>query len=554
MIRTNVLIDALLEPERYPHPVTTVTLRQTHLSWVLLAGEFAYKIKKPVRLDFVDFSSLERRKHYCEEELRLNRRFAPALYLDVVPIRGSAGQPTFEGDTPPQEYAVRLHRFAADQELGSLLERDAITAEELNAFGCRLAQLHAACPPHAMPGAAARSLGVVRANLGQLQATMSAPADTDSDPDADTGAATGAQADVLASLSSWLSRQGRVCAPQVEQRGLAGWIRECHGDLHAGNIVRFAGTLTAFDCLEFDVALRRIDVLDDAAFLVMDLLARKHRGLAYAFLNGWLEVGGDYAAAGMLRFFMVHRALVRAKVQWLGGAREESKRYLHTALSLTQAAAPPALILTCGLSGSGKTWLSDRLVAQVGAIRIRSDVERKRLAGLRAGQASGSPPGEGIYSPEFNARVYAHLLDRSAALLAAGENVIVDAAFLKQAERRKFMNLARDAAAPVAILHCVGTLQELSKRLLHRQRSGHDASEADAAVMRRQVDSWESLTEHERSVAIEVDTADAQAVLRAIAATRRLFALEHSSATSGTDMAGTAASTPAPAAPPPVRR
>jgi predicted kinase len=265
----------------------------------------------------------------------------------------------------------------------------------------------------------------------------------------------------------------------------------------------------------------------------MDLLVRKHRGLAYAFLNGWLEVGGDYAAVGMLRFFMVHRALVRAKVQWLGGAREESKRYLDTALSLTQTAGPPALILTCGLSGSGKTWLSDRLVAQVGAIRIRSDVERKRLAGLHVRQTSGSSPGGGIYSSGFNARVYAHLLDRTAALLAAGENVIVDAAFLNQAERIKFMDLARNVAAPVAILHCVGTLQELSKRLLHRQRSGQDASEADEAVMRRQVDTWEPFTERERLAVVEVDTVDAQAVLRAIAATRRLFAPAHLPATAG---------------------
>lgn len=497
----SVLIDALREPGRYPHPVETVVVRQTHISWVLLAGAYAYKIKKPVRFDFVDFSSLERRRQACEDELRLNRRFAPGLYVDVVAIRGTAARPAFEGESAPIEYAVRLRRFDTDQELGALLARDAVTREEMGTFGQHLARLHEDCPVYDAPGMAQRSLAVVSANLDELLVEASS---------ARPGEPGGLE--LLPGMARWLRDRATVCAAALERRAACGRVRECHGDLHVGNVVRFEGCLTAFDCLEFDISLRRIDVLDDAAFLFMDLVARGRRDLAYAFLNGWLESAGDYEAIGLLGGFFVHRALVRLKVHRLGGEPLEARRYLDAAQAFVQGSRA-LLVLTCGLSGSGKTWLSERLMAEAGAIRIRSDVERKRMAGLQAGQSSARA-GIDIYTLAFNDRVYERLRHLAGEQLRAGQSVIVDAAFLKQAERRRFVALADELDVPVVLLHCVAPQEELGRRLSERQRAGKDASEADEAVMRRQVHAWEPFTDIEQPAVIEVDTRAAGVVAR----------------------------------------
>ena len=495
----SALIDALREPGCYPHPVEAVDVKQTHISWVLLAGEYAYKIKKPVRYGFVDFSSLERRRQACEDELRLNHRFAPTLYVDVVAIRGTAARPAFDGESAPIEYAVRLRRFATDQELGALLARDAVTREELSVFGQRLARLHEDCPVYCLPGMAQRSLAAVSANLDELLAEVSSGG---------RGSAGGLER--LAGVARWLRDHAAACAALLDRRAAQGRVRECHGDLHAGNVVRFEGRLTAFDCLEFDISLRRIDVLDDAAFLFMDLVARARRDLAYAFLNGWLEQAGDYDGLGLLGIFFVHRALVRFKVHRLGGEPLEARRYLDAAHAFVQGSRA-VLVLTCGLSGSGKTWLSERAMAEAGAIRIRSDVERKRMAGLQASQSSARA-GVDIYTLAFNDRVYERLRHLAGELLRVGQSVIVDAVFLKQAERRSFIALARELDAPVLVLHCVAPQEELGRRLSERRHAGTDASEADEAVMRRQVHAWEPFTDDERPVVIEVDTREGGAV------------------------------------------
>lgn len=487
----NALIEALCEPARYPHPVDTVTVRQTHLSWVLLAGEYAYKIKKPVRYEFVDFTSLQRRRQACEDELRLNRRFAPSLYVDVVTIRGTARQPLFQGDSAPLEYAVRLRRFAAEQQLEALLQRAAVSCEELWAFGQQLAGLHEDCPVYRPPAAAQRLLGIVTANLDELQAVREAAPVPD-------------WQELLPGISQWLQERTVLVAGLVEQRAAQGRIRECHGDLHAGNVVRFEGRLIAFDCLEFDIALRRIDVLDDVAFLFMDLSARGRRDLAYAFLNGWLEASGDHDGVALLDVFFVHRALVRAKVHKLGGQQFEVRRYVAAVQACRQGRSA-LLLLTCGLSGSGKSWLSERLMAGLGAIRIRSDVERKRLAGLQAGQSSAAA-GIDIYTAAFNELVYARLRQLAGEQLRAGQSVIIDAACLKQAERQGFIALANTLQLPIVVLHCVAPQEELQRRLSRRRRAGKDASEADEAVMHRQLRVWEPFSDIERPLVIEVDT------------------------------------------------
>ncbi|HEY5806912.1 MAG TPA: AAA family ATPase, partial [Povalibacter sp.] len=426
----NPLISALLDPSCYPHAVQKVELIQTHLSWVLLAGEYAYKIRRPVRFDFVDMTTLERRRQDCLDELRLNQRFAPHLYVDVVSIGGTVAQPMLHRE-PAGEYAVRLHRFPPQDELAALLAGGTISVDEMIGFGARLARIHVASPVCNRTGSAA-ALNVATDNANELLRLSG---------NSDTGQAH--------ALAQWLAAEWARIGDIADRRCADGFVRECHGDLHAGNIVRLRGELTAFDAISFNERLRCIDVASDIAFLVMDLQVRQHRSLAYAVLNGWLEASGDYEAVRLLRFFVVHRALVRAKVALLNRDTGQSERYVALATDMARPTAP-ALTITCGLSGSGKTWMSTRVMTEASAIRVRSDVERKRLAGLRADESSGGA----IYSVEFNTQVYEHLRMRVRCLLQAGQHVIVDAASLRRGERLAFQQLAAEEQATYTILHC----------------------------------------------------------------------------------------------------
>jgi aminoglycoside phosphotransferase family enzyme/predicted kinase len=479
------LIQALQAPQCYPHAVQAIRVLETPISTVLLTGAYVYKLKKPVRLDFVDFSTLERRRYFCHEELRLNRRYAPALYLDVVAITGSIEAPRVDGDGEPIEYAVKLRQFDPREQLSALITEDRIEPEALRRFGMQLASVQATHPVRPGPS---RLWATIQANLRELGG-------------------------VPAVLEQWLSTQHVRLRDLLDRRGAAGSIRDCHGDLHANNAVRWEGELMAFDCIEFDPALREIDVADDAAFLMMDLLAHGRRDLAYAFVNGWLEVSGDYEAARALPWFRAHRALVRAKVARLDGDEQRAEMYLRTALR-ESLPAHPTLILMCGLSGSGKTWVSTRLIAQRGGLRVRSDVERKRLAGLQPHESSCSRPGEGIYTRAFNDRVYDRLLDCARTVLESGELAIVDAAFLRREERARFIALAKTLGVPVTIVHCHAADSELRARL--QARVG-DASEATPEVLTRQYRYWEAFTADEKPHVIEVDTQAAASLTQLLA-------------------------------------
>jgi uncharacterized protein len=483
------LLEALRAPDCYPHPVASIELRETHISSVLLTGEFVYKIKKPVRLAFLDFSTLGNRRGYCEEELRLNRRFAPELYLNVMPITGSVAAPRLGGSGEPIEYAVKLRQFDVAEELTSLLQHQCVAPDELRSFGSYLAGVHAQSLAQRGPSAAWQT---VRRNLQEL-------------------------GDAPESLVQWLTAEQARLQPLLDERGIGGRIRECHGDLHAGNVVRWRGVLTAFDCIEFNADMRRIDVADDVAFLMMDLLARGRRDLAYAFANGWLEASGDYPAVQLLRWFRVHRALVRTKVERLEHHAAKAEMYLRTALA-ELAPSSPRLFVMCGLSGSGKTWASTQLLQGLGCIRVRSDVERKRMAGLQPDESSRSLPGEGIYTRELNDRVYAQLRSTAESLLRAGEPVVVDAAFLRRHERLSFIELAREVGVAVHIVHCHAPESELRARL--RQRQG-DASEATEEVLAKQLQYWEPFETAERGHVVELDTRDPEGIGRVLGSVDR---------------------------------
>jgi aminoglycoside phosphotransferase family enzyme len=380
--RSSGFIDGLLDAAAFPHAVENFELIETHISWVILTGEFAYKIKKPVDLGFVDFSSLDRRRYFCEEELRLNRRTAPDIYLEVVAIADTPDGLRV-GQEPAVEYAVRMLQFPADAGLDIRLESGLLTQKDMLAVAEEITRFHDALPSIPDEGPAAEIAVIRRFALDNFVQIRSSP-------QSDTVHG------LLSRIEAWTQDQLKALKPAFGDRIAGGFLREGHGDLHLANIIKFAGRIVLFDCLEFDPALRRLDLMNEIAFLMMDLMAHGREDLAFIFLNACLEQSGDYQGLEVLRFYLVYRCLVRAKVAAIQPRAEsiidpfdpagKARRYLKLALSLTGRRAGPGLYLTHGFSGVGKTWLSNQLISGIPAIRIRSDLERKRLHGLEPGR------------------------------------------------------------------------------------------------------------------------------------------------------------------------
>jgi aminoglycoside phosphotransferase family enzyme/predicted kinase len=480
------LIRALLTaPACYDHPVEGLQLVETHISWILLTGSYAYKIKKPVDLGFLDFSTLQLRRQDCLEELRLNRRLAAKYYLDVVAITGSVDAPRINGSGVALEFAVKMRQFPADATLDRLSARGELNEVQIDALAARLAHFHLfecerapADSPWGEPEAIARP---VDENFQILFARLE-----DSD-----------QRTRLADLQNWCAAEHSRLAPLMRVRKQDGWVRECHGDLHLANLAWTDGQLVIFDSLEFNPALRWIDVISEVAFCYMDLLHRNYAGLARRFLNAWLEVAGDYQGMALLRYYAVYRALVRAKVAALRAGQVTDKLSvlsagaevtgcLQLAGQLTQV-VPPQLWITHGLSGSGKTTLTQHLLGKHGMIRLRSDVERKRLAGLGALDKSGGDIGEGLYTELASHRTYEHLARLAEGLLLAGWPVVVDAAFLERDQRDLLRDLAKRFEVDFKILDMQAAPDVLRERVRQRSEQGRDASEADLRVLEHQL-------------------------------------------------------------------
>jgi uncharacterized protein len=482
---------ALLDPRCYGRGVANVRLVETHISWVFLTGRYAYKVKKPVKLPFVDFSTLALRRGYCREELRVNRRLAPDLYLKVVPIGGPRSAPRV-GHTPAFEYAVMMREFPADARLDLLLAANRLPRASMLDFGERLARFHVGLKP--LRGIAAAAIGeAALRNVDELRDCVSRSLRPEIDK-----------------LRAWLEMSSARLATVFARRIADGAHRECHGDLHLQNLLWRDGAVMAFDALEFDRALRDVDMISEAAFLAMDLRAHGRADLAYEFLNRYLEITGDYGGVDVLPFYLVHRALVRAKVAAIkraqGGAdRHDEQRYLATALEVT-ARRRPLLVITHGLSGSGKTSVTDELVSRLPAVRARSDLERKRLHGLAASARTGSGVSEGLYAAGASRQTYGVLADVADRLLRNGEIALIDATFLRRRERLELKQVAAANAARFVILDCAAPPSELRRRVAARGRARRDASEADVAVLEHQLRTHEPLDGMERRAAVTVDT------------------------------------------------
>jgi uncharacterized protein len=495
------LVAALGEARRYPHPVERVETIETHISFVLLAGEYAYKLKKPLELGFLDYGTLAKRRAACEEELLINRRTAPGLYLALVPIGGTPEEPCL-GLEPAIEWAVQMRRFPQEDLALRRVASARLTAAEMVAFAGDLARFHAAAPA-APAGSAFGSpesvLAPARDNLTTLEDC----------------AALQDEREVLAELSDWTRGEGARLTPLFTARQHVGRVREGHGDLHLGNLVFLGGALVPFDGIEFAPELRWIDVASEIAFLAMDLLDHGEPALAHAFVDAYVEAAGDPGALAVLPFYLVYRALVRAKVAALRAqgsaepararAEAEARRYLALAARLSRP-RPRALVLMHGLSGSGKSGVAARIVARTGAVRLRSDVERKRLSGLGPGARTGSPGGGGLYARGASDATYARLRELAGEVLAAGFAVVVDATCLQRARRSAFRELARARGVPFLLVSCRAAPEELARRVAARARLAEDPSEAGPEVLAAQLASQEPLEEPELGEALVLDT------------------------------------------------
>lgn len=507
------LIRALLRPEAYPHPVAAVRVVETHISWVLLTGAFAYKLKKPLDLGFLDFSTFERRAHACREELRLNRRVAPELYLGLVAITGGPDAPVLHDDPPPAggageplEYAVRMREFPQEEQLDRLLASGDLPDDDFDAlledFAGRLAEFHDAAGvagDDARWGDPSAVWAPVHENFIQLARL-----------------ATDSERVPLDALRAWTEAEHARLVPVFAARKAQGRVRECHGDLHLTNLVRVDGRVVAFDCLEFDPALRWCDVASEVAFLFMDLESRARHVSAWRFLTAYLQACGDYGVGRVLRYYRLYRTMVRAKVAAIRRdqgsddavvAAANEKLRLHEELGgRLVAETAPRLVLMSGVSGAGKTWLSSRLGPRIGAIRVRSDLERKRLHGLGPLEPSGSALDAGIYDSAADERTYTRLERCADDLLAGGITALVDASFLRRETRARLAAVAEGNGVPCVVVECHAAESVLRERVARRAAEGHDASEAEVDVLARQLATREPVDAIEGLRVITVDT------------------------------------------------
>jgi aminoglycoside phosphotransferase family enzyme/predicted kinase len=521
IVELSDLIPALSDPAAYPLRVERVDVRQTHISVVFLAGDFVYKIKKPVRLGFLDFSTLALRKHFCEEEVRLNARLAREVYLGVVPIAEHGGRLCFEADGQPLEWAVKMRRLADDATLEAYLQRGDVSAKRIQTLAEKLAAFHAAAERGeqiAQYGrfdvVAANARGNFEQSRGQIGETINA-----------------AVYERLRQATELALEQFR---PVIAARAARGVPCDTHGDLRVDHIY-FLGEpnseaehTVVIDCIEFNEAYRYADPIADMAFLTMDLKFAGERRLAETFAAAYLHAAGDSEGRCLVPFYSAYRAAVRGKVEGLKqaepevpeadreAARMRARGYWLLALGeLEPPERRPGVVLVAGLPGSGKSTLAAGLAEQAGFEVIRSDVVRKELAGAASSQGS-QPFGAGLYTAEWNERTYQECLRRLEACLFAGKRVIVDASFRSDVERQNFFAAARRWRVPVVLLHCEADPETVRRRLA--QRRG-DVSDADWSVYEAAAQLWEPPSEDLQTQIALIDSSGTPQ--QALAATQR---------------------------------
>lgn len=503
------LIEQMLQPEFYSHPVDTpIQLLQTHISYVLLTGEYAYKVKKPANFGFLDFTSLEQRRHFCQEELRLNRRLSPELYLAVLPIAQTATGDRYQllaadSAEPGAEYTIQMRQFPQACLFSHLFAEGKLTVVQMQQLGQQVAEFHqrAATSPEIQAFGSVAAVQQVDENNYALSQSFVGRTQT---------------ADQLAATQAFTRGFFRDRSDWLTERQTSGKVRECHGDLHLNNICLFQQEIQVFDCIEFNQEFRCIDVIYDAAYLVMDLEFQGRSDLANAFLNAYLEATGDYTGAVLLPLYLSMRAYIRGNVNSLAlndpaitqtekqKIHERAAAYYHRAWEYTQP-QQGQLILMSGLSGSGKTTVARQVAQNLNAIHIRSDAVRKHLAGVPLYErAEGTGTfGGGIYTPEMAQKTYDRLLELGLLLAQQGRTVVLDAKYDRRDLRQAVLEQAQAAGIAVKILYCTAPLEVLRDRLQNRKG---DIADATADLLDDQQKAAEPLTEQEQPLVTTIHT------------------------------------------------
>lgn len=494
------LIKALSEASAYQHEVTAVKIVETHISWVLLTGKYAYKIKKPVNFGFLDFSTLEKRRFFCHEELRLNRRLAADLYLDVVPVTGSFNHPEMEGEGEVIEYAVKMIQFPAGFTLSELAESGRLDADEIDQITGTIANFHETVAKAGQTSPYGSRECIKHwfvENFDHIKPLL----------------AEDKHKQQLQAIRTWGDHEWESKAGLMQLRKQEGYVRECHGDLHLSNMTLINGKVILFDCIEFNPKLRWIDVISEIAFLVIDLLHFGYESFAYRLLNQYLQHTGDYHGLALLRYYLVYRAMVCAKVSLLRHAQQPNDAGSNqTILKYTEFAnqaehftktGHALLIITHGYSGSGKSTFASQLAEKIGGVQLRSDIERKRLFGYQAQDQTGSSLDSGLYAQEASRKTYLYLAECAKVVIESGFSAIIDGTFLKTGQRELFRKLAAECGVQLLIVDFQASDEELSRRLRQRQ---NDASEATIDVLRHQQQSEQPLSAEEQAYVITIDT------------------------------------------------
>jgi aminoglycoside phosphotransferase family enzyme/predicted kinase len=505
-----------MDPATYRHPCSDIRIVETHISWVVLTGNWAYKLKKPVNFGFVNFTTLELRRVACMDELRLNRRTAPELYDSVVPLTDQPTGPRFGGEGAILEFAVRMRQFDVNDTFDRLQEHKELSDQTIETLARSVADLHQVA---AIAGPDS-SFGNPETILKQAQDCIEEISRLDLDSDLRSQ---------LDQIQRWIREEWSRLKELFVERRSNGHVRECHGDLHLGNVVLYSGRPTLFDCLEFNPELRWIDITSDIAFLVMDLHDRGAPQLAWRALNEWLQQAGDYEGLPLLKYYLAYRSLVRAKVAALrsqqpdltpSDSRQQElhlQNYLTLAFSFTQPTRP-AMVLMHGLSGGGKSYVAKHLAVSVGAVQVRSDVERKRLFGFWPPREASNQSDTDIYSPLATEETYQRLLTLACGTIAAGYVVVVDAAFLSRSQRNRFVSIAQALEIPWVIIDCQAPECVLRERITARQLTHSDPSDADNKVLDIQLNSAEPLNEVEvgHRITINTTTGDLHSVVESL--------------------------------------
>ena len=513
-MNTEQLIDQLCLPQTYPHAVEVITTIETHISMVFLTGQYAYKLKKPVDFGFLNFTQKQDRKKFCLQELRLNKRTAPDLYLDVVPIFEGLNGTLYLGDSnallwqpplmaEPLDYLVKMRQFEPSAVLGRYLTDHGLSRQQESLLAKQIARLHLDANQVASNTHLGEPETLLKPMLDNFP-TLFKNADKLDQP-------------LLEQLFNWTHSQFKLLHAELVDRKQSGFVRECHGDLHLDNIALINQVPTLFDGIEFNDEFRWIDGISDVAFLLIDLDFREQPGIKRRLLSDYMRITGDYSALKLLRFYCVYRALVRAKISALRLMQLDKKtieyqhfkritsQYIEQAKTEAFERKPPQLILLQGVSGSGKSFLSLQLLDHIEAIVISSDIERKRLFGVDALERVAEHKKTTLYSNSMNRKTYQRLQSLAKQILQLGMSVIVDATFLKTRHRQPFYKLAESLGYACKTVY-IQTDQTTAQHAIQLRQSLNDnPSDADISVMLKQLKIIEEPVQAENTLVLKAD-------------------------------------------------